>query len=154
MPDIFWEDFVEGEVKTFGSYEVTEDEIIAFASEFDAQPMHLDAAAGKASMLGGLAASGWHTCAIMMRLMCDGFLLRAAGQGSPGVTETKWREPIFPGDVVTLRRTVLQSRSSKSRPDLGLVTLKLELLKPAGSVALEQECVVLFNRRNPGARLA
>ncbi|OYY59483.1 MAG: dehydratase, partial [Rhizobiales bacterium 35-66-30] len=96
MPDIFWEDFVEGEVKTFGSYEVTEDEIIAFASEFDAQPMHLDAAAGKASMLGGLAASGWHTCAIMMRLMCDGFLLRAAGQGSPGVTETKWREPIFP----------------------------------------------------------
>ncbi|OYX75129.1 MAG: dehydratase [Rhizobiales bacterium 32-66-11] len=154
MPDIFWEDFVEGEVKTFGSYEVTEDEIIAFASEFDAQPMHLDAAAGKASMLGGLAASGWHTCAIMMRLMCDGFLLRAAGQGSPGVTETKWREPIFPGDVVTLRRTVLQSRSSKSRPDLGLVTLKLELLKPAGSVALEQECVVLFSRRNPGARLA
>ncbi|MEP9365794.1 MaoC family dehydratase [Xanthobacter sp. VNH20] len=154
MPDIFWEDFVEGEVKTFGSYEVTEEEIIAFASEFDAQPMHLDAAAGKASMLGGLAASGWHTCAIMMRLMCDGFLLRAAGQGSPGVTETKWREPIFPGDVVTLRRTVLQSRSSKSRPDLGLVTLKLELLKPAGSVALEQECVVLFNRRNPGARLA
>ncbi|HQS09763.1 MAG: dehydratase [Rhizobiales bacterium 24-66-13] len=154
MPDIFWEDFVEGEVKTFGSYEVTEDEIIAFASEFDAQPMHLDAAAGKASMLGGLAASGWHTCAIMMRLMCDGFLLRAAGQGSPGVTETKWREPIFPGDVVTLRRTVLQSRSSKSRPELGLVTLKLELLKPAGSVALEQECVVLFSRRNPGARLA
>ncbi|MFG1422770.1 MaoC family dehydratase [Roseixanthobacter liquoris] len=154
MPDIFWEDFVEGEVKTFGSYEVTEEEIIAFASEFDAQPMHLDAAAGKASMLGGLAASGWHTCAIMMRLMCDGFLLRAAGQGSPGVTETKWREPIFPGDVVTLRRTVVQSRSSKSRPDLGLVTLKLELLKPSGSVALEQECVVLFSRRNPGARLA
>ncbi|MFG1462475.1 MaoC family dehydratase [Xanthobacter sp. DSM 24535] len=154
MPDIFWEDFVEGEVKTFGSYEVTEDEIIAFASEFDAQPMHIDAVAGKASMLGGLAASGWHTCAIMMRLMCDGFLLRSAGQGSPGVTETKWREPIFPGDVVTLRRTILQSRTSKSRPDLGLVNMKLELLKPSGSVALEQECVVLFSRRNPGARLA
>ena len=154
MPEIYWEDFVEGDVKTFGAYQVTEAEILAFAGQFDAQPMHLDHAAGKASMLGGLAASGWHSCAIAARLMCDGFLLRSAGLGSPGVSETKWREPVFPGDVLSLRRTVLESRTSKSRPEAGLVTFKLELLKQKGSVAMEQVMVVLFSRRNPGARLA
>ncbi len=154
MPDIFFEDFIEREVKTYGSYTVSEEEILAFAREFDPQPMHLDAEAGKASMLGGLAASGWHACSIMMRLMCDGFLLRAAGLGSPGVREVKWRQPIHPGDVLSLRRTVLESRTSKSKPDMGLVTLKLELLKAKNEVAAEQVCVILFARRNPGARLA
>ncbi|WP_029003938.1 MaoC family dehydratase [Azorhizobium doebereinerae] len=154
MPEIYWEDFVEGDVKTFGSHEVTEAEIIDFATAFDPQPMHLDPAAGKASLLGGLAASGWHSCAIMMRLICDGFLLRAAGMGSPGVQETVWREPIHPGDVVTLRRKVLESRSSKSRPEIGLVTFRFELLKPKGTVAMDQTVVIMFSRRNPGARLA
>lgn len=154
MPDIFFEDFIEGDVKIYGSYAVTEEEIVQFAREFDPQPMHMDAAAGKASMLGGLAASGWHACAITQRLMCDGFLLRAAGLGSPGVSEVKWRLPIFPGDVLSLRRTVVESRTSKSKPDMGLVTLKLELLKQKGEVATEQTLVILFARRNPGARLA
>ncbi|WP_341992370.1 MaoC family dehydratase [Azorhizobium sp. AG788] len=154
MPELFWEDFVEGDVKTFGSHTVTEAEIIDFARQFDPQPMHLDHAAGAASMLGGLAASGWHSCAIMMRLICDGFLLRAAGMGSPGVTETRWREPVHPGDVVTLRRTILESRTSKSRPEMGLVTFRFELLKTGGTVAVDQVVVVMFGRRNPGARLA
>ena len=154
MQDIFFEDFIEGEVKTFGSYCVTEAEILAFAREFDPQPMHLDAGAGEASMLGGLAASGWHACAIMQRMACDAFLLRASGLGSPGVSEVKWKLPIFPGDVLTLRRTVLESRTSKSKPDIGLVTLRLELLKAKGEVATEQQLVILFARRNPGARLA
>ncbi|MBP2150257.1 MaoC family dehydratase [Xanthobacter autotrophicus DSM 597] len=154
MPDIFFEDFIIGEVKTFGSHKVTEEEILAFAREFDPQPMHLDAAAGKASLLGGLAASGWHSCAIMMRLICDGFLLRTAGQGSPGVTENKWLAPVFPGDVLTLRRTVLESRTSRSKPDMGLVTFRFELLKADKSAAVDQTCVCMIGRRNPGARLA
>ncbi|MEP9351864.1 MaoC family dehydratase [Xanthobacter sp. KR7-225] len=143
-----------GEVKTFGSYEFTREEILAFAREFDPQPMHLDEAAGAASLLGGLAASGWHTCAVMMRLVCEGFLERSAGMGSPGVTENKWKAPVFPGDVLTLRRTVLESRTSKSRPEMGLVTFRFEMLKPDRSVALDAVCVIMIGRRNPGARLA
>lgn len=154
MPDIFLEDFIIGEVKTFGSHKVSEEEVISFASQFDPQPMHMDAAAGKASLLGGLAASGWHTCAILMRLICDGFLLRTASLGSPGVTENKWLAPVYPGDVLTLRRTVVESRTSKSKPDMGLVTFRFELLKPDKTVALDQLCVIMIGRRNPGARLA
>ncbi|MEP9354790.1 MaoC family dehydratase [Xanthobacter sp. KR7-65] len=154
MPDIFFEDFIIGEVKTFGSHRVTREEIVAFASEFDPQPMHLDEAAGKASLLGGLAASGWHSCAIMMRLICDGFLLRTAGMGSPGVTENKWLAPVHPEDVLTLRRTVLESRTSRSKPDMGLVTFRFELMKADKSVALDQTCILMVGRRNPGARLA
>lgn len=154
MPDLFLEDFIIGEVKTFGSHTITREEIVAFASAFDPQPMHLDEAAGKASLLGGLAASGWHTCAIMMRLMCDGFLLRTDSMGSPGVTDNKWKAPVFPGDVLTLRRTVLESRTSRSRPEMGLVTFRFELLKADKSVAVEQVCVIMIGRRNPGARLA
>lgn len=154
MPDIFFEDFVDGEVKTFGSHEVTREEIVTFAAEYDAQPMHLTEEGGKASILGGLAASGWQTCGIMMRLICDGFLLRSASMGSPGVSENNWRAPVFPGDVLTLRRTVLESRTSKSRPDMGLVTFKFELLKADKSVAMDQTCIILMGRRNPGARLA
>lgn len=154
MPDLFYEDFIEGNTQTFGSHEMTRDEIIAFAKEFDPQPMHLDETAGKASLLGGLAASGWHTCAVLMRLVCDGFLVRTASLGSPGVPENKWKAPVFPGDVLTLKRTVLESRTSKSRPEMGLVTFRFELLKADKSVALEQVCVVMIGRRNPGARLA
>lgn len=154
MADLYFEDFVDGEVKTFGSHTVSEAEIIDFASVYDPQPMHVDKAAGAASLLGGLAASGWHSCAIMMRLICDGFLLRTAGMGSPGVTENTWRAPVFPGDTLTLRRTVMESRSSKSRPDMGLVTFRFELVKQDKTVALDQVCVVMIGRRNPGARLA
>jgi len=154
VPDIFFEDFIEGEVKTLKSHTVTEAEIIAFARQFDPQPMHLDPAAGKASLLGALAASGWHTCAIMMRLICDSFLLRTASQGSPGISENSWKAPVFPGDVLTLRRTVLESRTSKSKPEMGLVTFRFELLKADKTVALHQVCVIMIGRRNPGARLA
>lgn len=154
MPDIFFEDFIIGEVKTFGSHKVTREEIVAFAREFDPQPMHIDETAGKASLLGALAASGWHSCAIMMRLICDGFLLRAASMGSPGVMENKWLAPVFPDDVLTLRRTVVESRTSRSKPEMGLVTFRFELVKPDRTVALEQVCVVMMGRRNPGARLA
>lgn len=154
MADFFFEDFIVGEVKTFGSHTITEDEIVTFAREFDPQPMHVDAAAGAKSVLGGLAASGWHTCAIMMRLICDGFLLRTAGLGSPGVTENNWLAPVRPGDTLTLRRTVLEARTSKSRPEMGLVTFRFEMVRPDKSVVLDQTCVIMIGRRNPGARLA
>ena len=111
-----YEDFVEGASLPLGTKVVTAEEIIEFASEFDAQPMHLDEAAGKASILGGLSASGWHTCAMFMRLLCDGFLLDSTSQGSPGIDYAKWKKPVLAGDTLTGKSTVLSTRISKSRP--------------------------------------
>jgi len=98
-----FEDFVEGATLDLGSKLVTAEEIVEFASEFDAQPMHLDEEAGKRSILGGLSASGWHTCAMFMRLLCDGFLLDSTSQGSPGIEYVKWKKPVLAGDKLTGR---------------------------------------------------
>src|SRR6187551_2839349 len=101
-----YEDFVEGATFGLGTKSVTAEEIIEFASEFDPQPMHLDEEAGKASILGGLSASGWHTCAIFMRMICDAYLLDSTSQGAPGVDHVKWRRPVLAGDTLGGRGTV------------------------------------------------
>src|SRR6187551_2596243 len=116
-----YEDFVEGATFGLGTKSVTAEEIIEFAREFDAQPMHLDEAAGKASLLGGLSASGWHTCCMFMRMLCDGFLLDSTSQGSFGIDHVKWRKPVLAGDTLRGRVTVIGKRSSQSRPGVGLV---------------------------------
>src|SRR6202171_3412834 len=97
MSRIYFEDIVPGSVTTYGPRIVTREEIIAFASEFDPQPMHLDEEAAKKTMLGGLSASGWHSCAIMMRGISHGFLVNAASMGAPGIDEVKWLKPVRPG---------------------------------------------------------
>jgi acyl dehydratase len=144
---LFWEDFIVGSVAEFGPRLVTREEIIAFAAEFDPQPMHMDEEFARATMLGGLAASGWHTCAIGMRLMADGFMNDAASMGSPGVDEVRWHKPVRPGDSLTLRRTVLEARPLKSRPEWGLVKFRFELVDQTGEVAMTQESVNMFGRR-------
>ncbi|MFN3853797.1 MAG: MaoC family dehydratase [Phreatobacter sp.] len=146
-----FEDFVPGEIVTFGAYEVTKEEIIAFASQFDPQPFHLDEEAGKASMLGGLAASGWHSCSIMMRMMFDGFMNGSTSLGSPGIDEVRWLKPVFPGDILSVRREVLEARPSASKPDRGIVRFRFELMNQKGEVVMEQTNPILFGRRHPGA---
>ena len=126
-----FEDFVEGGSISLGSKQVTAQEIVEFASEFDAQPMHLDEEAGKASILGGLSASGWHTCSMFMRLMCDGFLLDSTSQGSPGLDYVRWKRPVLAGDTLTGKSTVLAKRASKSKPGLGFVTVQKRAFQPA-----------------------
>src|SRR5690554_5721511 len=106
-----FEDFQEGMTLELGEKLVTAQEIIEFASEFDAQPMHLDEDAGKASILGGLAASGWHSCAMLMRMMCDAFLLDSTSQGAPGIDYVRWMRPVLAGDTINVRTTVLATRS-------------------------------------------
>ncbi|WP_127521763.1 MaoC family dehydratase [Mesorhizobium sp. Z1-4] len=142
-----FEDFEEGAVIDLGSKTVTADEIIEFASQFDAQPMHLDEDAGKASILGGLSASGWHTCCMFMRMMCDGFLLDSTSQGAPGIAYTRWKKPVLAGDVLTGRSTVVVKRESSSRPNLGLVTCRHELLNQRGQIVLELENTGMFLKR-------
>ena len=139
-----YEDLPEGATVALGSKTVTAEEIIEFASEFDAQPMHLDEAAGKASILGGLSASGWHTCAMFMRLLCDGFLLESTSQGSPGLDYVRWKKPVLAGDRLTGRSTVLATRTSKSKPGLGFVTIKSEMLNQRGETVLEMENTGMF----------
>ena len=147
MPKYCFEDFHTGEVAEYGPKLVTREEIIAYASEFDPQPMHLDEDAARASMLGGLAASGWHSCGMMMRMMCDWFLLDSASWGGPGVDEVKWLKPVRPDDTLTLRRTVGETRMSKSRPEAGFVRFNYELLNQAGETVMTLMTPAMIGRR-------
>ena len=107
-----FEDFVPGAVTTYGRHEATREEIVSFAAQFDPQPMHLDEAAAAKSMLGGLSASGGQGCALMMRMIADNLLAGSTGMGSPGIDEVKWLRPLRPGDVLSVRQTVLEVRPS------------------------------------------
>lgn len=127
-PDLLsFEDFPPGRFGSFGPRHVTREEIIAFAREFDPQPMHLDDAAADASMLKGLSGSGWQVCSLVMRMLYDGFIHRTKSLGSPGVAETKWMSPLRPGDDLMLDVDVAESRLSQSRPGTGIVTFKLSV---------------------------
>jgi acyl dehydratase len=143
-----YEDFVEGGSIVLGTKTVTAEEIIEFASEFDPQPMHLDEAAGKASILGGLAASGWHTCCMFMRMMCDGFLLDSTSQGSPGLDFVRWKRPVIAGDTLTGSATIMAKRTSKSRPELGFVTVLSQMSNQRGEVVLELQNTGMFLTRS------
>src|SRR6478735_12107590 len=132
MTTLTFEDFKPGRFGTFGPCHVTREEMLAFAAEFDPQPMHLDEEAAKRSMLKGLSASGWHLCSIMMRMMCDGFIGRTASLGSPGVNELRWLAPLRPGDDITLDMDVVEARVSRSHPETGIVTFRAVVRNAAG----------------------
>ena len=142
-----FEDFEPGHVGTFGPRHVTREEIIAFAAEYDPQPMHLDEDAGRLSMLRGLAGSGWHLCSLMMRMLCDGFVLRTASLGGPGIDELNWVAPLRPGDDLTLDVYVLDKRVSQSRPDVGILSLRAEIHNASGQKLLEAKWPFMVRRR-------
>ena len=147
MSRIYYEDFEIGAVRMCGPRVVTRAEIIEFASEFDPQPMHLDEVAAQKTMLKGLSASGWHTCALMMRLIADGLVLDSSSMGAPGVEEVKSLRPVRPGDALTARLTVLDKRESKSRPGVGFVRQHCELLNQHGEVVLDTSYAGMFGTR-------
>jgi acyl dehydratase len=122
------EDIEVGKPLMLGGKTVTKDEIVAFARAYDPQPIHLDEEAAKQSIVGGLCASGYHTCAIMMRMVVDGFLGHAASLGSPGVDEVRWLKPLRPGAQVRTRFTPLEARVLGSRPDVGISKVLVELI--------------------------
>jgi acyl dehydratase len=146
-----FEDFQPGHFGTFGPRHVTREEIIAFAAEFDPQPMHLDEEAGRNSMLRGLAASGWHLCALMMRMLYDGMLHRTASLGAPGIDELKWLAPLRPGDDITLDLHVLESRVSRSLSGVGIVTFRAEVRNASGQQLLEAVWPAMMGLRNASA---
>ncbi|MEP7302836.1 MAG: MaoC family dehydratase [Caldimonas sp.] len=137
-------------MREFGRCEVTREAVLDFARQFDPQPFHLDDDAAASSLFGRLAASGWHTCAMAMRMMCEGYLLHAASLGSPGVERLSWPAPVYPGDVLRMRITVLASRPLTSRPGVGLTRSRSEVLNQDGTLVLSMEGMSFFARRAAG----
>ena len=147
---LYFEDFVVGTRQVYGSVSVSAEDMIAFAREYDAQPMHVDPQAAGQSMFGGLVASGWHSCCLMTRLMCDGFLLGSASLGAPGIQDVKFLQPVRPGDSIRLETLVRDVRVSQSRPSIGLVGLHFELINQHGACVLTMDNVMMIRRRPQG----
>jgi acyl dehydratase len=147
VPELYFEDFAPGTVTEFGPRILTRDEIVTFAAEFDPQPMHLDEAAAGASMLGGLAASGWHSCCVLMRMLSDHLLSRSSFLGAPGIEEVRWLAPVRAGETIMARATVLETRASRSRPEMGFVKFLFELVDASGTKLMTLTVSPMFGRR-------
>jgi acyl dehydratase len=132
-----------------GSITPTREEIIAFATQFDPQPFHLDDEAAKASVFGALSASGWHTCAMAMRLMVTNFLCETSSLGSPGLEGIKWLKPVYPSDILRLQSTVLETKPMSKRPDVGMTRNLWEMSNQNGHKVLQMEGWSMFRRRTP-----
>ncbi len=146
---VWWEDMEVGQVIDLGSLSPTAEEIVAFATQFDPQPFHLSEEGGKASVFGGLCASGWHTCSLAMRLMVTNFLHQSSSLGSPGLENIRWLKPVFPGDTLSLRQRVLEKRPMSKRPDVGLLRTQWEMFNQHGDQVLHMEGYGMFRRRSP-----
>jgi acyl dehydratase len=145
---IWWEDFRVGDSAEMGRHTFTEEEILRFGREFDPQPFHADPAAAERTAFGGLIASGWHSCAVGMRLMVESYLSRTVSLGSPGIDNVRWLKPVRPGDTLVYRRTVMESRASTSRKGVGLVKHRWEAVNQAGELVLTMEGWGLFGRKD------
>jgi acyl dehydratase len=143
----YFEDYVVGTVHEFGSIAVEESEVIDFARRFDPQPFHIDPAAAKQSVFGGLIASGWHTAAMMMGMIVEHYLAQSASLGSPGIDELRWLKPVRPGDTLTARVTVLESRRSRSKPDRGIVYSLIEVLNQHQEMVMTLKALNLIRCR-------
>ena len=149
-PVRYFEDYPVGTVLDLGSAAVDRDELIAFAQRYDPQPFHVDPQAARASVYGGLIASGWMTGSLMMRRLVEAFLSPESSLGSPGIDELRWLVPVRPGDILNVRATVLEATPSRSKPDRGVVRTLFEALNQNGEVVMSMKAMNLL-RREPRA---
>lgn len=150
MSDLLhYEDFPEGLVIPLGSYRLSKEEVIAYAQEWDPQPFHVDEEEAERSVLGGLAASGWQSCAILIRLSVEGYANRSAAMASNSMEECRWLRPVFAGETLTGRATVLSRRVSAKRPEMGILKMRFELLNAEGELKAEIVGVQFMRVRNP-----
>jgi acyl dehydratase len=145
----YWEDLQPGTTRNLGSVTVDAEEIKEFASQFDPQPFHVDELAGKRSIFGNLCASGWHTCALAMKLTVENFLNESSSKGSPGLENLRWLKPVYPGDTLTLKHTIAESRPLRKRRDTGLVRAVWEMFNQNGEKVMQMEGYGMFGRRTP-----
>ncbi len=143
----YFEDFVVGQEIDLGERTVSEEEIIAFAREFDPQPFHVDRAAAGASIYGGVIASGWHTCSMMMRMVVDGLMGNASSMGSPGLEGVRWLKPLRAGDTLKVRYITTQVKASHSKPDRGVVWSTWVASNQHGEEICTIEGMGMFGRR-------
>lgn len=146
-----FEDFTPGRRFDFAERTLTADEIIAFAREFDPQPMHLDKEAGRTSILGGLAASGWHTSAVMMRMLYEAYIRGSTSEGSPGVDAMEWKRPVLAGDTLGGHCEVLDARVSRSRPEIGIVRMRATVTNQRGETVALCEYINMMRLAEKGA---
>jgi acyl dehydratase len=135
MPRYF-EDYAVGSSAEIGEVRVVEAEIRAFATRYDPQPFHTDPEAAKRWPYGGLIASGWHTAAMMMRVVVDHFIDGETSLGSPGLGPIRWKLPVRPGDVLHVRARITDAQRSRSKPDRGTITFEVEVLNQNGEVVM------------------
>jgi len=143
----YFEDYVTGSVHEFGPIAVEENEVLDFGKRFVPLSYHTDTEAAKKSIYGGLIASGWHTAALMMRLYTDHYLSKVANLGSPGCDELRWSKPVFPGDELCIRVTVMETRRSDSKPDRGIVQSFTEVLNQKRDVVMSVKMVNFVRAR-------
>jgi acyl dehydratase len=149
--DRYFEDYVPGAVHEFGSIAVDEEEVIEFGKRYVPLSYHVDKEAAKNSIYGDVIASGWHTAALMMRTYSETYLSQVANLGSPGGDELRWNKPVFPGDELSVRATVLEARRSESRPDRGIVRTFIEVLNQKREVVMSLKMVNFVRCREPQA---
>lgn len=135
-PQRYFEDYLPGSIYECGEIAVTEAEIVAFARQFDPQYFHVDAEAAVQGPFGGLVASGWHTGSMAMRLYVNHYLAGAVSLGSPGMDELRFHRPVRPGDRLSVRMSVLEATRSRSKPERGFVTARMEVFNQHGEVAM------------------
>jgi len=149
---LYFEDITVGSTKTFGHYEVTREEVMQFAEAYDPQPFHLDDEAAAGTHFGRLSASGWHTCAMTMRMMVEDMKInQQAGLGSPGVDQLRWVKPVYPGDTLSCRSEILEKRRSQSRPEMGIFKSKSQTFNQNGELVLEMISNGLIRVRDQSA---
>ena len=146
----YFEDFFAGQELALGSRTVTEQEIVTFATEFDPQPFHVDHDAAGASIFGGVIASGWHTCSMMMRIVVDGLMASAASMGSPGLEKVRWIVPLRAGDTINVTYLTTAVKASASKPDRGVVYSTWKAVNQHGELVCTIEGMGMFGRRPIG----
>ncbi len=143
----YFEDFFVGQEIPLGTRTVSEEEIVAFATQFDPQPFHVDHDAAAASVFGGVIASGWHTCSMMMRMVVDGLMASAASMGSPGLDKVRWILPVRAGDTLSVSYLTTAVKASASRPDRGVVWSTWQAVNQHGQLVCTIEGMGMFGRR-------
>jgi acyl dehydratase len=145
---VYFEDVRVGETQRFGRYAVTREEIIEYARQFDPQPFHVDEEAAKRSMFGGLIASGWHTGAMFIRMVCDHAITGAATTGALGFDDLKWLKPVRPGDILSVETRVAEKIDLPSRHAVGTVKMESRVLNQQGEAVMTLTSLVLYRRRS------
>jgi acyl dehydratase len=149
IDDRYFDDYVEGAVHELGTFTMTQDEMVVFARQYDPQDFHTDPVAAERTIFRGLIASGWHTAGLMMRVYAREYLTHVASLASPGIDEVRWPAPVRPGDVLSVRVTVVSARVSKSKPDRGIVTSSIEVTNQRGETVMTLKPVNIIGLR-PG----